>query len=91
MESGWPRTLLLHCTKVKLTALERRMPSCNHEDTAVSLQQAEYNPGVKREAPVRDKNHFLERVTAVTVRVRKPQAPLPGPLDYSAVEVRRSR
>ena len=33
----------------------------------------------------------LERVTAVTVRVRKPQAPLPGPLDYSAVEVRRSR
>lgn len=33
----------------------------------------------------------LERVTAVTVRVRKPRAPLPGPLDYAAVEVRRSR
>ena len=33
----------------------------------------------------------MERVYAVTVRVRKPHVPLPGPLDYSAVEVRRSR
>jgi dihydroneopterin aldolase len=33
----------------------------------------------------------LARVTAVTVRVRKPRSPLPGPLEYSAVEVRRSR
>lgn len=33
----------------------------------------------------------LARVDAVTVRVRKPRAPLPGPLDSSAVEVRRSR
>ena len=33
----------------------------------------------------------LARVAAVTVRVRKPRAALPGPLDYSAVEVRRSR
>lgn len=33
----------------------------------------------------------LPRVAAATVRVRKPHAPLPGPLAYSAVEVRRSR
>lgn len=33
----------------------------------------------------------LDRVQAVTVRVRKPQVTLPGPLDYSAVEVRRTR
>ncbi len=33
----------------------------------------------------------LERAVAVTVRVRKPRAPLPGPVDYSAVEVRRRR
>jgi 7,8-dihydroneopterin aldolase/epimerase/oxygenase len=33
----------------------------------------------------------LERVAAVTVRVRKPQVVLPGPLDYSAVEIRRVR
>ena len=55
------------------------MPSCNHEDTAVSLQQAEYNPGVKREAPVRDKNHFLERVR------RKMDEDL-GALDLSPAE-----
>ncbi|TMI74658.1 MAG: dihydroneopterin aldolase [Bacillati bacterium ANGP1] len=33
----------------------------------------------------------LDRVTAVTVRVRKPQVHLPGPLDYSGVEIRRER
>lgn len=33
----------------------------------------------------------LDRVKAVTVRVRKPRARLAGPLDYSAVEVRRGR
>jgi dihydroneopterin aldolase len=33
----------------------------------------------------------LERVTAVTVRVRKPQVKLPGPLDFSSVEIRRER
>jgi dihydroneopterin aldolase len=33
----------------------------------------------------------LEHVAAVTVRVRKPRAPLPTALDYAAVEVRRSR
>lgn len=33
----------------------------------------------------------LDRVEAVTVRVRKPQVKLPGPLDYSGVEIRRIR
>ncbi len=33
----------------------------------------------------------LERVSAVTVRVRKPTVRLPGPLAYSGVEIRRSR
>lgn len=33
----------------------------------------------------------LAGAEAVTVRVRKPRSPLPGPLDYSAVEVRRRR
>lgn len=33
----------------------------------------------------------LERAQAVTVRVRKRHVPLPGPLDSSAVEVRRTR
>jgi len=33
----------------------------------------------------------LERVEAVTVRVRKPSAALPGPLAYSAVEIQRRR
>jgi dihydroneopterin aldolase len=33
----------------------------------------------------------LDRVTAVTVRVRKPQVTLPGPLDYSGVEIRREK
>ena len=33
----------------------------------------------------------LDRVQAVTVRVRKPQVRLPGPLDYSSVEIRRVR
>jgi dihydroneopterin aldolase len=33
----------------------------------------------------------LAGVGAVVVRVRKPRPPLPGPLEYSAVEVRRSR
>lgn len=33
----------------------------------------------------------LDRVNAVTVRVRKPQVVLPGPLDFSGVEIRRSR
>lgn len=33
----------------------------------------------------------LDRVTAVTVRVRKPQVQLPGPLDFSGVEIRRER
>ncbi|HET6781710.1 MAG TPA: dihydroneopterin aldolase [bacterium] len=33
----------------------------------------------------------LDRVQAATVRVRKPQVRLPGPLDYSSVEIRRAR
>lgn len=33
----------------------------------------------------------LDRVEAVTVRVRKPQVRLPGPLQYSSVEIRRER
>lgn len=33
----------------------------------------------------------LDRVSAVTVRVRKPQVKLPGPLDFSGVEIRRER
>jgi len=45
------------------------MPSWNHEDTAISLQQAEYNSSVKREAPMRDKSHFLERVSRWARRV----------------------
>lgn len=34
---------------------------------------------------------MMKRVKAVTVRVRKPQVKLPGPLDYSAVEIHRVR
>jgi dihydroneopterin aldolase len=33
----------------------------------------------------------LDRVQVASVRVRKPQVRLPGPLDFSAVEVRRER
>lgn len=33
----------------------------------------------------------LDRVRAATVRVRKPQVKLPGPLESSGVEVRRTR
>lgn len=33
----------------------------------------------------------LDRVQAASVRVRKPQVRLPGPLEYSSVEVRRER
>lgn len=33
----------------------------------------------------------FDRVQTATVRVRKPQVKLPGPLDYSSVEVRRER
>jgi len=33
----------------------------------------------------------LDRVHAVTVRVRKPHVILPGPLDFSGVEIRRER
>jgi dihydroneopterin aldolase len=33
----------------------------------------------------------LARVEAVTIRIRKPRSPLPGPLEHSAVEIRRSR
>lgn len=33
----------------------------------------------------------LERVEAVTVRVRKPAVRLPGPVDHSAVEIMRRR
>lgn len=33
----------------------------------------------------------LGRVTAVTVRVRKPGVKLPGPLDFSGVEIHRRR
>lgn len=33
----------------------------------------------------------LARVDAVLVRVRKPRVALPGPLDHSAVEIRRVR
>lgn len=33
----------------------------------------------------------LDRVSAVTVRVRKPQVKLPGPLEFAGVEIRRER
>jgi dihydroneopterin aldolase len=33
----------------------------------------------------------LDRVTAVTVRVRKPQVKLPGPLESAGVEMRREK
>ncbi len=33
----------------------------------------------------------LDRVQAVTVRIRKPSVPLPGPLSHAAVEIRRER
>ena len=33
----------------------------------------------------------LSRVNAVVVKVRKPRVQLPGPLDHSAVEIRRTR
>ena len=33
----------------------------------------------------------FERVEAVTVRIRKPQVPIRGELDWAGVEIRRSR
>lgn len=39
---------------------------------------------------IADRLLTLNRVQAITVRVRKPQVKLPGPLDYSSVEIRRT-
>lgn len=40
---------------------------------------------------VADRLLTLDRVTGVTVSVRKPHVRLPGPLDYSEVTIRRAR
>lgn len=33
----------------------------------------------------------LDRVTAVTIRIRKPQVKMPGPLEFSGVAIRRTK